>query len=81
MARTNDPNSANSQFFINQRNINTFLDYGSSGNPDGYAVFARVVSGMAVVDDIAGEATVSVSGIGDDVPNRGVVLESMTLID
>jgi cyclophilin family peptidyl-prolyl cis-trans isomerase len=80
MARTNDPNSANSQFFINQRN-NTFLDHGSSGNPDGYAVFARVVSGMAVVDDIAGEATVSVSAIGYHVPIRGVVLESMTLVD
>ncbi|MCL4106107.1 UNVERIFIED_CONTAM: hypothetical protein GTU68_058413 [Idotea baltica] len=78
MARTNDPDSANSQFFINQRN-NTFLDYGSSGNPDGYAVFATAVSGMSVVDGIAGEATGTVSGIGNDVPRRGVVLESITL--
>ncbi|MEM1112838.1 MAG: peptidylprolyl isomerase [Pseudomonadota bacterium] len=76
MARTTDPNSATSQFFINQVN-NSFLDFASSQNPDGYAVFARVISGMEVVDAIAAEATVSVSGVGSDVPARGVVLESV----
>ncbi|QFU77868.1 peptidylprolyl isomerase A [Halioglobus maricola] len=75
MARTSDPNSATSQFFINQAN-NTFLDYGSASNPDGYAVFGRVISGLSVVDTIAAERTTSVSGIGQDVPSRGVVLES-----
>ncbi|WP_369795126.1 peptidylprolyl isomerase [Halioglobus sp. HI00S01] len=78
MARTSDPNSATSQFFINQVD-NTFLDYGSANNPDGYAVFARVISGMAVVDGIAGERTTSVNGIGRDVPARGVILESATV--
>ena len=77
MARTSDPNSATSQFFINQVN-NNFLDFGSFENPDGYAVFARVLSGMEVVDAIAAEPTTSVSGIGNDVPSRGVILESAT---
>jgi cyclophilin family peptidyl-prolyl cis-trans isomerase len=77
MARTSDPDSATAQFFINQAN-NTFLNFGSSNNPDGYAVFARVLSGMEVVDEIAGERTTSVSGIGNDVPARGVVLESVS---
>ena len=77
MARTSDPNSASSQFFINQAN-NSFLDHGSSQNPDGYAVFARVLSGMDVVDSIAEEPTTRVSGIGDDVPARGVILDSVT---
>lgn len=78
MARTSNPDSASSQFFINQDN-NTFLDHGSSNNPDGYAVFAKVTSGMEVVDEIAAERTVTVNGIGNDVPARGVVLESVTI--
>jgi peptidyl-prolyl cis-trans isomerase B (cyclophilin B) len=79
MARTSDPNSASTQFFINQVN-NEFLDFGSDRNPDGYAVFARVLSGMPVVAAIAAEATTSVSGIGADVPSRGVILESVSLL-
>ncbi|MFT4822804.1 MAG: peptidyl-prolyl cis-trans isomerase B (cyclophilin B) [Halioglobus sp.] len=78
MARTNDPDSASSQFFINQVD-NTFLDHGSAGNPDGYTVFATVLSGMEIVDSIAGERTTTVRGIGSDVPVRAVVLESTTL--
>ena len=49
MARTNDPNSATSQFFINVVD-NGFLDY-APGNP-GYAVFGRVISGMDTIDKI-----------------------------
>ncbi len=79
MARTSDPDSATAQFFINQVN-NAFLNHGSSGNPDGYAVFARVISGLSVVDEIAGEATTSVQGIGSDVPTRGVLLESVSIL-
>ena len=78
MARTSDPDSASSQFFINQAD-NIFLDHGSANSPDGYAVFARAISGMAVVDDIAAEATTSVQSIGKDVPSRGVILESARL--
>ena len=79
MARTSDPDSATSQFFVNQVN-NSFLNHGSSSNPDGYTVFARVISGMTVVDDIAAERTVTVASIGNDVPARGVVLESVKLM-
>jgi len=45
MARTPAPNSATSQFFINLVD-NTFLNHGSASNPDGYAVFGRVIKGM-----------------------------------
>ena len=79
MARTSDPNSASTQFFVNQVN-NDFLDFGSGSSPDGYAVFARVLSGMPVIDEIASEATTTVSGIGADVPSRGVILESVRLL-
>jgi len=79
MARTSDPDSATAQFFVNQVS-NAFLNHGSSGNPDGYAVFARVISGMSVVDEIAAEATTSVQGIGNDVPARGVLLESVSIL-
>lgn len=54
MARTNDPHSATSQFFINL-NDNANLD-GTSGDP-GYAVFGRVIEGMEVVDSIAAART------------------------
>jgi len=50
MARTQNVNSATSQFFINHRD-NAFLDHGS--RDFGYAVFAKVVRGMDVVDQIA----------------------------
>ncbi|MDO8303774.1 MAG: peptidylprolyl isomerase [Sedimentisphaerales bacterium] len=50
MARTNDPNSATSQFFINTVD-NDFLNYKGASNP-GYAVFGKVVEGMDVADAI-----------------------------
>jgi peptidyl-prolyl cis-trans isomerase A (cyclophilin A) len=80
MARTSNPNSATAQWFINQAN-NTSLDNGSSQNPDGYAVFAGVTSGMAIVDQIAAEPTVTVNSIGNDVPSRGVILESVVITE
>lgn len=57
MARTEDPNSATSQFFVNHVN-NSFLNYASSAEP-GYAVFGEVVEGMDVVDAIAALETSS----------------------
>ena len=51
MARTNDINSATSQFFINLKD-NDFLDHKPGSY--GYAVFAKVVDGMDVIDEIAG---------------------------
>jgi peptidyl-prolyl cis-trans isomerase A (cyclophilin A) len=51
MARTMDPNSATAQFFINVKD-NPFLDQPNARDGNGYAVFAKVVSGMDVVDKI-----------------------------
>ncbi len=73
MARTNDPNSATSQFFINLKN-NDFLDHRDK-TPQGwgYAVFARVVDGMAVVDKMAAVKTTTFGPYGD-VPVEDIVL-------
>ncbi len=71
MARTNDPDSATCQFFINLED-NDFLDP-ASGNP-GYAVFGKVSSGMDVVDEIAGVKTSS-RGYHKDWPVSDVIIE------
>jgi cyclophilin family peptidyl-prolyl cis-trans isomerase len=73
MARTNDPNSATAQFYVNVVD-NKFLD-ARPGNA-GYAVFGKVVSGMEVVDKIKGVAT-GVKGGMPNVPNQPVVIESI----
>ena len=77
MARTNDPDSATSEFFINHAD-NKFLD--ASKSSDGYAVFGYVVDGLSVLDAIAAVATHSVTVHGtkfDDVPKTPVVIESV----
>jgi peptidyl-prolyl cis-trans isomerase A (cyclophilin A) len=73
MARTNEPNSATCQFFINLRD-NHRLDFGIGGA--GYAVFGEVVSGMEVVDKIAGVATVP-RGPHQNVPSNPVIIRSI----
>jgi peptidyl-prolyl cis-trans isomerase A (cyclophilin A) len=73
MARTNDINSATSQFFVNLKD-NDFLDH-KRGN-FGYAVFARVTEGMDVVDKIAAVETGRRRG-HDDVPLEPVVMKSV----
>lgn len=78
MARTSDPNSATSQFFINVRD-NHFLDAAQSQDGHGYAVFGRVISGMNTVDAIARVKTHSV-GYYDDVPIRDVIIKNMSVI-
>jgi cyclophilin family peptidyl-prolyl cis-trans isomerase len=72
MARTNDPNSATSQFFVNLVD-NAFLDPGRGGA--GYAVFGHVTDGMSVVDAIAKVKT-GRKGMHDDVPLDPVVVKS-----
>jgi cyclophilin family peptidyl-prolyl cis-trans isomerase len=75
MARTPNPDSATSQFFINHKD-NAFLDYrGPSAQEIGYAVFGKVIKGMDVVDAIA--VTPTKPG---DVPVDPVVIESVTLV-
>ena len=79
MARTNDPNSATSQFFINLVN-NNFLNFRS---PDitgyGYAVFGKVTDGMDVVDKIATVPTDSF-GYMQDVPKYLIQIENIEII-
>jgi cyclophilin family peptidyl-prolyl cis-trans isomerase len=74
MARTNDPNSATSQFFINLVD-NRSLDHRDKGAGWGYAVFAKVVEGMDVVDAVAKVPTGRVKGFAD-VPTEPVVVTS-----
>ena len=75
MARTSDPNSATSQFYINVAD-NTNLDYVDSNNP-GYAVFGKVVTGLDVVNSIATVPTQSVGGYSD-VPVSDVNIISVS---
>ena len=72
MARTNDPHSATSQFFVNLVD-NAFLDPGRGGA--GYAVFGHVVGGMDVVDKIAAVKTGNRAG-HQDVPLEPVEVKS-----
>jgi cyclophilin family peptidyl-prolyl cis-trans isomerase len=72
MARTDDPNSATSQFYINHID-NAFLDYVDEANP-GYAVFGQLVSGEDVLDSIA-----AVDTDAFDKPVSPVVIEQVTL--
>jgi peptidyl-prolyl cis-trans isomerase A (cyclophilin A) len=76
MARTNDPDSATAQFYINVAD-NAFLD--PRGNSPGYTVFGRVVSGMDVLNKIKSVRTGS-SGMHSDVPLQPVVITSATLV-
>ncbi len=77
MARTNDPNSATSQFFINV-NDNKSLNY-APGNP-GYTVFGKVIAGMDVVTKIAKSATGSGGPFSQDVPVEKVIIKSAKII-
>ena len=74
MARTNDPHSATSQFFINHKD-NDFLNAGARGEW-GYAVFGKVIEGMDVVDKIAVVPTAA-----QDVPVTPVVITNVTLVN
>ena len=78
MARTNDPHSASSQFFINVAD-NGFLNH-TGKNPQGwgYAVFGNVVEGMDVVEAIKSVSTGS-SGHHQDVPLSPIVIESASV--
>ncbi len=78
MARTNDPDSATAQFFINLVD-NGPLDYVAGKNP-GYAVFGKVTEGMDTVDKIAAVKT-GVSAGMKDVPLKPVVIESAKLVE
>jgi cyclophilin family peptidyl-prolyl cis-trans isomerase len=76
MARTNDPDSATAQFFINVKD-NQFLNY-SENNP-GYAVFGKVIQGQKVVDQIEHVATTD-SQMYQNVPLQPVIINNAKLI-
>ena len=75
MARTSDPNSATSQFFINVVD-NSMLNFPNNG---GYAVFGKVVDGMDVVDKIKSVTTRPDARLGSDVPVEPVTIQSASI--
>lgn len=79
MARTPDPHSASSQFFINVSK-NDFLNYTSATSQGfGYCVFGKVIEGTDVVDQIKAVKTGN-SGAHQDVPKENVVILKATLL-
>lgn len=74
MARTNDPHSATSQFFINLAD-NFFLDDGA-----GYCVFGKVIEGQEIVKEIGNLSTHVSNGMGD-VPIKTVTIKSVKLLE
>lgn len=80
MARTNDPNSATAQFFINLKD-NSFLDH-TSPTPSGwgYAVFGEVIEGMDVVDAMDKQPTGNRGG-HQDVPKTDIVIEKAEIVE
>jgi cyclophilin family peptidyl-prolyl cis-trans isomerase len=78
MARTPDPDSASSQFFINVKD-NGFLDKANSGDGFGYCVFGKVIDGMDVVDKIRKVET-SAQRQMKDIPTKDVVIKSVTRV-
>jgi peptidyl-prolyl cis-trans isomerase A (cyclophilin A) len=77
MARTNNPNSASSQFFINVKD-NDFLN--PSAQAPGYTVFGKVISGMDVVDKIKSVPTGAAGPFPTDVPKTPVLIKSAALV-
>lgn len=78
MARTSDPNSGTSQFFINHKD-NSSLDY-PSPDGNGYAVFGRVIEGLEIVDKIAGSDT-TVEGPHRNLPVETILIKDVKEID
>ncbi len=80
MARTSDPHSASSQFFINL-NDNHFLDHTAENSQGwGYCVFGKIVNGMDIVDKIAQAKTTTRSG-HENVPVDDVIIEKVIVSD
>jgi peptidyl-prolyl cis-trans isomerase B (cyclophilin B) len=78
MARTNDPHSASSQFFINLKD-NTFLDFKSETIQGwGYCVFGKVLEGLETIDKIALVSTGSY-GPYQDVPNEPIIINEIII--
>jgi len=77
MARTQDPHSATSQFFINAKD-NDFLDFKAKSRSGwGYAVFGRVIQGMDIVEAIENSTTTTKSGY-QNVPRQVVIMQGVS---
>lgn len=79
MARTSDPHSATSQFFINLKD-NEFLDKNNAPDGWGYCVFGEVTEGIDVVENIGTVTTGNKAGHGD-VPIEKIVIEKVEVLD
>ena len=80
MARTQDPNSATCQFFINLED-NEFLNHsGKTPQGWGYAVFGKVIEGMEVVDAI-GKVETTTKGYYQDVPKETIIVEAVEVLE
>ena len=80
MARTHDPHSASSQFFINTSD-NAFLDHRNTTEDGwGYCVFGKVIDGMDVVEKIEETPTTTRQG-HQDVPEEVILIEKAVLIE
>lgn len=77
MARTQDPDSATAQFFVNLVD-NPHLD--ATKSRPGYAVFGTITEGISVIDAIAKVQTTHAKGMSD-VPVEPVIIESISLVD
>lgn len=77
MARTNDPHSASSQFFINVKD-NAFLD--PTPQKPGYTVFGKVVSGMDVINKMKSTPTGAGGPFPSDVPKTPIVIRSAEIV-
>jgi len=79
MARTNVPDSASSQFFINYKD-NDFLNYSAPTEQGwGYTVFGKVIEGMETVNEMTSIPTGNHNG-HQDVPKTNIIIESATII-
>ncbi len=76
MARTNRPDSATSQFFVNVK-YNDFLDKAKARDGVGYCVFGRVTEGMDVVDKIRGVKTGAKGIFDENCPQEDIVIKSV----
>ena len=77
MARTNAPNSATAQFFINVAD-NVLLDQANARDGEGYAVFGQIVQGLEVVDKIRATPT-QASGMHQNLPVKPVIIKKATV--
>lgn len=79
MARTQDPDSATRQFYINYEN-NSFLN--AQGSQPGYAVFGKIVKGFSVIEKMASIPTTMIRSMGmKDVPQQPIVIKAINIIN